>query len=68
MKHLIPEILRERNLANQDFSSDKLYQVGIEAVRNGIEFYYDKSFSCESVIKELFIRGIVEYIQTKKTI
>ena len=68
MKHLIPEILRERNLANENFSTDKLYQVGIEAVKSGIEFYYDKSFTCESVIKELFIRGIIEYIQTKKTI
>lgn len=67
MKHLIPELLRQRNI-KIDISTDDLYTVGIEAVKQNIEFYYDKTYTCESVIKELFIRGIADYIERKKTI
>ena len=35
----------------------------MENVRNNIEFYSDKTFNCESLIKELFIRGIINYIE-----
>jgi len=37
----------------------------MENVRDNIEFYFDKTFTCESVIKELFIRGIINYIEKK---
>lgn len=63
MKHLIQELLRQRNV-NNNFSEDDLYKVGMDNVRQNIEFYYDKTYTCESVIKELFIRGIVNYINT----
>ena len=38
----------------------------MENVRNNIEFYSDKTYTCESVIKELFIRGIINYIERNK--
>ena len=38
----------------------------MDNVRENIEFYFDKTYTCESVIKELFIRGIINYIQQKK--
>jgi hypothetical protein len=34
----------------------------MDNVKENIEFYFDKSYTCESVIKELFIRGVIEYI------
>jgi hypothetical protein len=68
MRHLVLEILREKNISQTTVSTDQLYQVGLEAVKNGIEFYYDKAYSCESVIKELFIRGVTDHLQLKKTI
>lgn len=68
MRHLVLEILREKNISQTSVSPDHLYQVGMEAVKNGIEFYYDKTYTCESVIRELFIRGIIDHLKVKKTI
>jgi len=64
MRHLIQELIRQRNVKN--FSVDDLYKVGMENVKQNIEFYYDKTYTCESVIKELFIRGVVNYIDRDK--
>jgi hypothetical protein len=63
MKHKIKEILSERNIEIKNFPIDTLYKVGIDNVRDNIEFYFDKTYTCESVIKELFIRGIEKYLQ-----
>jgi hypothetical protein len=61
MVHKVKEILIERNI-NSEISIDTLYKVGMDNVKENIEFYFDKSYTCESVIKELFIRGVIEYI------
>jgi hypothetical protein len=66
MKHMINSFLLERNVESKNFSDDILYKVGMDNVRNNIEFYSDKTFTCESVIKELFIRGIINYIERNK--
>lgn len=66
MKHKLKELLLERDIEIENFSIETLYKVGLDNVRDNIEFYYDKSYTCESVIKELFIRGIIDYIQKKK--
>ena len=63
MKHMIKELLSERNVENKNFPMEVLYKVGMENVRDNIEYYYDKTYTCESVIKELFIRGIINYIE-----
>ena len=65
MKQVIKELLSERNIESKNFHVDTLYKVGMENVRDNIEFYFDKTFTCESVIKELFIRGIINYIEKK---
>lgn len=66
MKHKINELLAERNIDRQNFPLDLLYKAGMKNVKENIEFYYDKSYTCESVIQELFIRGIINYIEKKK--
>jgi hypothetical protein len=66
MKHKIKELLLERNVNVENLSIDTLYKVGMENVRENIEFYFDKPYTCESVIKELFIRGIISYISKNK--
>lgn len=66
MKHMIRELLLERNVEIKNFPMDILYKVGMDNVRNNIEFYSDKTYTCESVIKELFIRGIISYIENNK--
>jgi hypothetical protein len=66
MKHKLKELLLERDIEIENFPIETLYKVGLDNVRDNIEFYYDKSYTCESVIKELFIRGIIDYIQKKK--
>ena len=66
MKQLIKELLSERNIESKNFHVDTLYKVGMENVRDNIEFYFDKTYTCESVIKELFIRGVISYIEKNK--
>ena len=66
MKNMIDSLLLERNVERNNFSDEILYKIGMENVRNNIEFYSDKTFTCESVIKELFIRGIINYIERSK--
>jgi len=64
MIHMINKILYERNVENRkNIPLEILYKVGMDNVKNNIEFYYDKTYTCESVIKELFIRGIINYIE-----
>ena len=65
MKNMIKSLLIERNVEVKNFSYETLYKVGMENVRDNIEFYFDKTFTCESVIIELFIRGIINYIEKK---
>ena len=64
--HRIKEILLERDVSIENLPLDTLYKVGMDNVRENIEFYFDKTYTCESVIKELFIRGIINYIQQSK--
>ena len=66
MKQRIKEFLLERNVEGKNFPIDTLYKVGMDNVRDNIEFYSDKPFTCESVIKELFIRGMISYIERNK--
>jgi hypothetical protein len=66
MKNKVKEILLERNIEIKNFPIDILYKVGMDNVKNNIEFYSDKTYTCESVIKELFIRGVISYIENNK--
>ena len=66
MKQIVKELLSERNIESKNFHVDTLYKVGMENVRDNIEFYFDKTYTCESVIKEFFIRGVVSYIEKNK--
>lgn len=66
MKNRLFEFLRERNIDSKDISSEDLYKAGMENIMNNIEFYFDKTYTCESVIKELFVRGMDSYIKSQK--
>ena len=62
MKEKIYVLLSQKNIDIKRFNIDKLYKAGINNIVNNIEFYYDKPYSCESVFKELFDRGVMEEI------
>ena len=66
MLYKIRQLLSERNIESKNFPVETLYKVGMDNVRDNIEFYFDKPYTCESVIQELFIRGIVDYIESKR--
>ena len=59
----ITEILNQNKIETKRFPIDILYQVGMDNVKENIEFYFDKPYTCESVIQELFVRGIIDYIK-----
>lgn len=63
MKQLIFIILDQRNLDSKKYNMEVLYQAGINNVYRHIEFYHDKQYTCQSVIKELFERGVIEKIE-----
>jgi hypothetical protein len=65
MKQKVYNILMERNMDSSKFNIDLLCQAGINNIISNLEFYYDKPYTCESVLKELFRRGVME--QIKKT-
>jgi hypothetical protein len=67
MIYRIKELLDERNVRSENFPLEELYKVGMENVKDNIEFYFDKTYTCESVIKELFVRGIIQHIETKNS-
>jgi hypothetical protein len=62
----IKELLKQRNINTNDVPLDILYNVGMNNIKDNIEYYFDKKFSCDSVIPELFISGIVDYLKINK--
>jgi hypothetical protein len=67
MIHKVKEILFERNLS-PNYPIDVLYKAGMDNVKENIEFYFDKTYTCESVIKELFVRGVIKYIESNNSL
>ena len=65
MNHKFYEAIKSY-LEEDKFSSDELYKAGMENIKSQIEFYVDKTYTCESVIQELFIRGVRKYVNKKK--
>lgn len=68
MKQKVYSILIERNLDINQFNIDSLCEAGMKNITRNIEFYYDKPYTCESVLKELFIRGVVDCIKKTQSI
>ena len=63
MKQVILNILIQNNLDSKVYNIDKLYQAGIDNIINNIEYYYDKPYTCNSVLKELFERGVINELK-----
>ena len=62
----IKELLKQRNINTNDVPLDILYNVGMNNIKDNIEYYFDEKFICDTVIPELFISGILEYLKTNK--
>jgi len=63
MKQIIINLLSQRNLEIRRYNLDVLYQAGINNILKNIEYYYDKPYTCQSVLKELFERGVIDKIK-----
>jgi muramoyltetrapeptide carboxypeptidase LdcA involved in peptidoglycan recycling len=66
MKQIIINILKRKNIDINNYNIDTLYQAGVSNIVDNLEYYYDKPYTCESVLKELFERGILEKISESK--
>ena len=66
MFYKVKELLNESKIESKNFPIETLYKVGMESVKDNIEFYFDKPYTCESVIKQLFIEGVLQYIEGNK--
>jgi hypothetical protein len=61
----IQTLLKQKSLeSKQDI--DMLYRAGMKNVIDNIEYYFDKPYSCESVLRELFERGVNKFIEKEK--
>jgi hypothetical protein len=63
MKQMIFKILAEKNLEPKNL--EPLYEAGMRNIVSQIEFYFDKPYTCESVFKELFRRGVMEELKNQ---
>jgi len=63
MLQRVKEILDQKNVEFENFPIEKLYKAGMDNVTSNIEYYFDKQYTCESVLNELFVRGIISYIE-----
>jgi hypothetical protein len=61
----IQNLLKQKSLESK-LDIDILYQVGMKNVIDNIEYYFDKQYTCESVLKELFERGVNKFIEKEK--
>lgn len=68
MKDKIYILLVQKNLDINRYNVERLYQAGLNKIIDNIEFYYDKPYSCESVFKELFDRGVMEEIKKVQSV
>lgn len=67
MKDKVYSLLLEQNIDVNKFNIERLKKAGIDMILENIEFYYDKPYTCESVFKELFNRGVMEEVIKTKT-
>lgn len=66
MRQMILRILQERNM---DFKNHELlYKAGLDNIISNIEFYFDKPYTCESVFRELFRRGVINEIKKTQSV
>lgn len=68
MKDKIYILLIQKNLDITKYNVERLYQAGLNKIIDNIEFYYDKPYSCESVFKELFDRGVMEEVRKVQSV
>jgi hypothetical protein len=62
MNFIVQNIIHQKS-RESSISEEELYKHGMKYVIDNIEFYFDKPYSCESVLLELFERGIHTFIQ-----
>lgn len=63
MKKPIYQFLNDKNLNLKKYSNEDLYNAGIKGIIDNIDYYFDKEYTCESVLKQLFTIGIKDYIE-----
>ena len=63
MKQIIFNILSQKNLLNKGYDIEDLYKAGIDNIILSIEYYYDKPYTCQSVLQELFQRGVLKKLK-----
>ena len=63
MKKDIIKILGQKGIDYSIYDMEDLYQAGLKMIINNIESYYDKPYSCQSVLHELFERGLMGFIE-----
>ena len=66
MNQTLHSFITQKSLECKE-DSKLLYDKGMEYLLQNIEYYFDKPYSCDTVLKELFERGINNFIKQNKT-
>lgn len=66
MKQMIYKLMLRNNIERGKVDIDLLYRAGIKNIIDNLEYYYDKPYTCESVLKELFESGVIDYLNKNR--
>ena len=66
MNQTLHSFITQKSIESKE-DSKLLYDKGMEYLVQNIEYYFDKPYSCDTVLKELFERGINNFIKQNKT-
>lgn len=69
MNSVLYNLILEKGIKpSNSISYEKLYEIGMDNVKKNIDWYSDKPYTCESVIRMLFITGVEDYILSSSKI
>ena len=63
MKEFLYLLLKEKNINADNNRFNLLYEAGVENISKKMEYYYDKPYSCKSVVRKLFEEGVLKELQ-----
>lgn len=63
MRNEINKILSENKLDSSQYDISELYDAGMRFIHRNIDVYFDKNYPINTVLRSLFIEGIVTHIK-----
>lgn len=63
MIKVLKEILDNNGVDIRDVNKELLYQAGMDNIMENVSYYHDKNYTCKSVLRKLFVEGVLRELQ-----